>query len=349
MKSNTLYQKTKAGAINQWRVFTVNDVLFTEFGQVGGKLQVSVGNVCQPTNVGKANERNAIQQAEFEAQAMITKQLRLKYSETIEAAQDVRIQPMLAQDGKKAKLIFPLDVQRKYDGLRMMRLKNGKLLSRGNKEYDVSHIVDEFNDIPSDLMPEGMLDGELYIHGMPLQQINSLIKRPQADSINIEYHVYDVPCNLTWNERKMLLNKIKSSKYIKIVETYTANSMEELIKLHDQFILEGYEGAIIRLNGQYEFGKRSKSLLKWKSFEDVEFKIIGMTTGEGKMSECPIFHCKNDLNDKEFDVVPMGTMEMRKEMLNPSNIGKMLTVKFIGRTEDQIPKMAVGKAIKENI
>jgi hypothetical protein len=52
------------------------------------------------------------------------------------------------------------------------------------------------------------------------------------------------------------------------------------------------------------------------------------------------------MNDLTFNVVPIGTMEARKEMLDPSNIGKLLTVKFIGRTDDKIPKMAVGKLIR---
>jgi len=44
-------------------------------------------------------------------------------------------------------------------------------------------------------------------------------------------------------------------------------------------------------------------------FEDAEFKIIGIESGTGKMQDCAIFICKNDINDKTFKVVPKGTME----------------------------------------
>ncbi len=343
MKSDILYQKTKLGNINQWRVWTEGNTLYTEYGQIGGKMQITPGTVCIATNVGRSNERNPEQQAIFEAEAMIKKQLRLKYSETIEDANKTRIQPMLALDGHKVKFPFPVDVQRKFDGFRNMKLEDGTLLSRGNKLFDIQHIKEELKQIPF-----SMTDGELYIHGLPLQRISSLVTRPREESLKLEYHIYDIPCDKPWKERKEMLKLLKSSEHIKVVETFVANNMKELVKLHDQFIEEGYEGAIIRLeNGVYEYGKRSNSLLKWKAFEDAEFQIVGMKTGTGKYSECPIFSCINDINDKIFDVVPIGTMEIKKEMLDPSNIGKMLTVKFLGRSNDGIPKIAVGKAIRD--
>lgn len=345
-----LYQKTKSGATNVWRAWNEGSKIFTEYGQLGGKLQVTVGTECIATNEGRSNYRNPVEQAIFEVDAMYKNQLRLKYSETIEKSQNVRVQPMLAQDGKKSSLKFPIDIQRKYDGLRCLKVSvNGeqKLLSRGNKFYSVKHIEEELEKI----FPENvMTDGELYIHGVSLQQINSLVKRPQSESQNIEYHIYDIPSDRPWEKRREYLKSIKNTDCIKIVDTFTVNSQDEIVRFHDQFIQEGFEGAIIRLYGnEYEFGKRSKNLLKWKNFEDKEFKIVGIESGTGKMSDCPIFVCKNDMNDKTFNVVPLGTMEARKEMFNDSNIGKYLTVKFIGRTEDGIPKFATGKGIKEDI
>jgi DNA ligase 1 len=347
MQFKTLYQKTKTGAINQWRIYTIDNVIYTEYGQVGGKLQTTCGLECIATNVGRSNERNPTQQAEFEAESQYKQQLRLKYSESIIDAHEVRIQPMLASDGKKAKLAFPVDIQRKYDGLRCLSLfEDGvrKLRSRGNKPYNIKHIERELEKI----IPEDMMtDGELYIHGASLQQLNSLVRKDQLDSVKLEYHIYDMPGEGTWKERRAKLENIKFNNTIKFVETFTVNSIEEIVKLHDQFIQDGYEGAIVRLHyGVYEFGKRSRSLLKWKNFEDAEFEIVGISTGIGKMSECPIFLCKNDVNDLTFNVVPLGTMEARKSMLNDNNIGKLLTVKFIGRTEDNIPKFAVGKVIR---
>lgn len=348
MRSQILYQKSKSGAIVQWQAWNEGDKIFVCFGQVDGKLQTTVGKMCEFTNVGKINERNSEDQAVAEIESMIKKQLRLKYFESIELAENsVKIIPMLAKNGKEVKFEFPIDIQRKYDGLRCLTVwKDGKLklLSRGNKFYNIKHIEDAL----SKIMSEGeMLDGELYIHGVSLQTINSWVRREQSDTLKIEYHVYDAPSDEPWVVRRNKLNSYKFSNKIKFVETQTVNSLSEIDLLHNQYIEEGFEGAILRVHdGKYLFGKRSSQLLKWKQFEDAEFKIVGIRPGTGKYSECPIFLCKNDINDKTFDVVPVGTMEAKKEMLNNSNIGKLLTVKFKGRSEDGIPKIAVGKIIR---
>lgn len=347
MEFKTLFQKTKTGAINSWRVYTKGSMIFTEFGQLGGKMQTTCGTECIATNVGRSNERNPEQQAIFEAEALIKKQLRLKYSETIEEAEKTRIQVQLALDGHEIKFDFPVDIQVKYDGGRTLTIDEERILfSRGNKIYPLKHITEELKAMfPDDVMT----DGELYLHGVPLQTIMSYIKKSQIESNDIEYHIYDLPSNKCWAERKALLNTFKSSAHIKIVETFVANNVEELNAFHDKFVAAGFEGAILRINDPevgYEFGKRSALLLKYKAFEDAEFKIIGMVAGTGKYSETPVFICQNDKYDNTFRVVPKGTMEEKKAMFTDENIGKMLTVEFLGRTEDGKPKIAVGKGIR---
>lgn len=347
MQSKWLYQKSKTGKTVQWRVFTEDNYLFTEFGQVGGKLQTSAPQECFPTNVDRSNARNAQEQAEFEALALYNHKLDTKYSKTLEQSEITRISPMLAQDGKKVKFAFSVAVQRKFDGARALTIWEGgkpKLLSRGNKFYSVPHIEKQLAKI---LKPGQMLDGELYIHGMSLQQIMSYVKKNKPGSEKLQYHVYDVPSNKMWVQRSADLAQINFSGDIVQVDTYIVDGMEELISYHDIFVKDGYEGAIIRLgDGLYEYGKRSRSLLKWKDFEDAEFLILGATPGVGKFAEVPIFTVQNNINDLTFNVTPTGTAEVRKEYMNPKYIGQYLTVRFKGRSEDGIPKIAVGKCIR---
>ncbi len=345
MNSKILFQKTKLGNINQWRCYTIGNILYTEFGMVGGKLQTTPGQICEGTNIGKSNERTPEQQVVFEMEVKVKAQLRMKYSETVEETEEVKFQAMLAADGKKVKFNFPVDIQPKLDGLRC-GWDGTKLISRGNKIYSVKHIEDQLKIIS----PSIPLDGELYCHGESLQQLNSWIKKPQEDSLRLEYWVYDTQQKGTWLERKLLLSKIQFEGPVKLVQTTLINSLDKLVRAHDLIVEAGYEGLIIRLhNGMYEFGKRSRALLKWKESEDSEFKIIGMRAGTGKYSTTPVFMCKNDINDLTFEVVPIGDMESKKEMLDKSNIGKMLTVKYFGRTEDGIPKFGVGKNIREDL
>ena len=54
--------------------------------------------------------------------------------------------------------------------------------------------------------------------------------------------------------------------------------LENYIK---SFLIKGYEGSIIRLDGLYKHG-RSYDLMKFKDFSDTEATIIGYETGKGK-------------------------------------------------------------------
>lgn len=361
-----LYQKARTGKIHQWKAWTNGGEVVVEHGEIGGKLVVNKYN-AEPTNVGRANERSAAQQAIFEVKSLYKKKLDKKYCESIEEAKKEKFLPMTAQDtkieSKKRKITYPCYVQRKYNGLRCMaNWRDGRvyLMSRGNKRYDVPHIEGALEGV---LGKKDALDGELYQKACSLQLINSLVKKwiPEESEI-IEYHVYDYPIingeSLIQEERAKALKKLraefKHNPHIKIVETLVANSWEDIVAYERQFVKEGYEGAIVRLrNGVYEFGNRSDSLLKVKTFQDKEFVVVGHKIEEsninGNKISAVVWICKNDMKSpdgtiKTFEVRPKGTFEDRAEQLKnvKDYIGEKLTVKFFDRTPDNIPFHATG-------
>jgi ATP-dependent DNA ligase len=300
--------------------------------------------------VGRANERNGAQQAEFEAQALWTKKKRLKYYETVEEAQgQLDIRPMLAQKYKDRvnELQFPVMVQPKLNGLRCTTVDGPRLLSRGRKFYEMAHIIDE---LPKDLNLH--LDGELYIHGQDLQTINSLVRDPREESFDVELHVYD--CFLdegeVWEYRYMRLTNFfltfSEFTYIQMVNTVIANNDHEVQALHDSFVADGYEGAIIRtMDHPYRFGYRSPGLLKLKAFEDKEFPIFSWAVSDKGVFMWVV----QQEEGKLFEVVPKGTVAQKAVILRTANqqIGRSLTVRFIGRTEDNIPVHAVGIGVRD--
>lgn len=72
MKRVTLKNRTTAGKIKVWSIWTENDRVFVEWGLEGGKLQTA-DYKAEPMNVGKANATTGAEQAELEAKATITK------------------------------------------------------------------------------------------------------------------------------------------------------------------------------------------------------------------------------------------------------------------------------------
>jgi DNA ligase 1 len=358
-----LYTKSKTGELRFWRVSAVDDKIIAEHGVLDGAT-VRSERKATGKNLGRSNETSPEQQALLEAEADYTFKLTRKYSLTPEAAQDVVPLPMLAKDFKKAKNIqYPVDVQNKLDGCRCIGKWEGDqvvLISRSGKYWiAVPHI----NRALESVLPKGdELDGELYVHGKPFQWITSRAKKAHADSGEIELHVYDSPTvdgddSLTWAERKDARVGYRcapvGSKFVKwpivVVSTYTAANLKEVEALHDTFVQQGYEGAIVRLHeGKYEYAHRSSSLLKLKQFNDAEFVIIGAKAGEGVEHDLVIWECKNDTTNASFYTRPKGTHEDRRKLLTnaASYFGEKLRVKFFGRTDDGLPRFPIAEGIR---
>lgn len=76
-----LYQRSKTGKVKFLDIKADGDKLVTEWGQLGGKTQLTV-KVCKPMNLGKANERTAEEQAIAEMESKITLKKKEGYVET---------------------------------------------------------------------------------------------------------------------------------------------------------------------------------------------------------------------------------------------------------------------------
>jgi len=130
---------------------------------------------------------------------------------------------------------------------------------------------------------------------------------------------------------------------VDIIDTPTIilsdNSMASLER--DLAIKQGYEGIILRqMYAPYQFGKRNKTLVKYKKRLSGEFIIVDVIP-MGKMVHCGMFVCKNDINNENNtllrkaesirnDISDLETDVKKKnlevESLNDSN--KSITIRF---------------------
>ncbi len=349
-----LYSRTSKGAINTWRTWCVGNSVFCEWGALNGKMQISEF-VTLGKNIGKSNETTPEEQAVKEAEALVEKQLRKKYSPTLEAAAESEaISPMLAKSftDRKDKVVWPAFGQVKLDGLRCLsHLVDGKVVlqSRGNKFYTLPHIQ---NQLESILRPGVVLDGELYTHGISLQTINSYVRGQKPECNVIEYHVYDVVSDKPFSGRLNDLNELATcdgAPSVKVVETVKLNSEEEAIAFQAQCVADGYEGAMIRsAAGLYRYGYRSPDLLKMKTWQTEEFPIMGHKVGKGRFEEVPMIICGLP-NGETFDVTPTGTMAERKELLDniDKHIGSLYTVKFFDYSPYGKPLYPSGVSLRD--
>jgi len=358
-KETTLYKKAKTGKIQVYKSWAVGAHLYSEYGELHGKLQ-RTSIECVGKNIGRSNETTPEEQAVLEGISKCNLKRDKGYFDTIEEAQTETVfLPMLAKDGRKVKIKYPCDAQPKLDGVRCMA-KDGNLMSRGGKPYDVAHITRELKLLhPGNALA---LDGELYIHGNPLQDTVSLVKKPKYGSEHVEYWIYDlystVAKDAPWSKRSKMLQRIEDHlhsgsvrvlPHIRILKSYRVNNEEEMLALHDDFVIKGFEGIILRTDdGIYDLGHRSSSLIKWKNFQDDEFTIVGYKEGIGKFVGCVIWECET-VNGALFHVAPKGTLEQKKQWFNNANdiVGKQLTVRYFAFTNDGIPQFPVGIAIRD--
>lgn len=211
------------------------------------------------------------------------------------------------------------------------------------------------------------LDGELYIPGYSVNDINSFVKNDRlAQHYKLQYWCYDICVeNMSAVKRnEFRLKNIKRIAYNFTNKAEHLNSTNQFVLLPtvdsinnitsatyemNRFIDLGFEGLILRNpNSEYQFGKRNQAMFKFKKIDDGIFEIIDVVQ-EHKRSDLPLFICRNDINNQLFEVSINKPHDVQREMLANKDeyIGKYMVVEFRARSGvNQVPFHARGIDIK---
>lgn len=296
--------------------------------------------------------------------------------------------PMLANkyQDHKSKVTFPCYVQPKLDGVRCVGRYNINdntiiLKSRNNIEFlffdkikqDVIKLIQEIQNKTKYPIENIYIDGEIYNKNLKFQDLNgycnttlesSFNSIPEDHIRNIKYNIFDIylkdnPDMTFENRYKMLKSAYKECEhdYLTLVETIKVDSHDKIDEELERYILDSYEGIIIRnINGKYKIKSRTFDLLKYKKFFDNEYEVVNaITSDSGKEEGCIIFVLKDpnsnpDLSSKSstFKCRPSDTYEARKEMWedykkNPTKyIGKKYTIRYQETYPNGKPRFPVG-------
>jgi DNA ligase-1 len=374
-KLPTLFKRNSDGTMQQWTIWTEGSTIFTEFGRVYGKLQTTSDPVSFGKNTGRSNSTTAEQQASLESKSKWTKALKKGYHESYDSAKEGKvdalieggINPILAHvyEDHGHKIKYPAYVQRKYDGHRMICVVEDaddiSLWSRTRKPIkSLPHIIEAVRSmvLSGKVQSPVILDGECYNHSYKdnFEDLTSFIRNefPKPGHEVVQYHVYDIAdTEQSYKTRGERLHAMLAGApdCIKEVQTFKVDTEAEAKVLLNQFLEEGYEGAIIR-NGHAKYeNKRSYHLQKLKLFKDSEWKIVGVKAGRGKMAKCGIFTC-DDGHGGTFDCKMEGPLESLEDYLtNPKDyIGQLLTVRYQGLTSaNNQPRFPVGLRLRKDI
>ena len=233
-------------------------------------------------------------------------------------------------------------VSYKLDGVRAW-WDGEKFWSRLGNEY---HAPQWFKDA----MPKGVvLDGELFAGNGKFSETVSTVKKlvpNDAEWKNIKFMVFDAPeIEGSFENRNLELykgffswsddqpdDKIRMLKQIKCEKT------QDVMRLLKQAEEDGYEGLMLRQPGSmYESG-RSQTLLKVKSFKDLEARVIGYEKGKGKHKGRMGALVVMTTDGVKFSV---GSGFTDKERESPPEIDTWITVKYQELSKDNVPRFPV--------
>jgi hypothetical protein len=327
-------------------------IIYRKTYQFGGKI------TNQPAiliNKGKAN-RTVTEQALLEFNSNLKKYVDKGYKElplfisnyTLSELNELLpnnitdangiMKPMLAKDYNKVSYsIYDKNkwfASRKIDGIRcIMYYKNNEIhtASRGGGDYDPSMLYFRNNTKLQTIFkenPDIILDGEIYVHGWPLQKISGIarLEKSYEDCDKLEYWIYDlVQPTVIFSDRLDRINEL-TKKYnlctdinyifndedlrIKIVPHVEVEGWLAIDKLHIKYVNEGFEGVVIRNpNKCYGVNKRTNDMIKIKNYREDTFKVVGIEQGLRKYDDMT-FVCETK-NHKEFRAKPFGNHDIK--------------------------------------
>jgi ATP-dependent DNA ligase len=377
---------------------------YTAYGAGSLKTVSTHTTLTTGKNIGRANETSPITQAMAECGSAWS--LKIKKGFTIAPANDARpaspagestqeqlnthgmrgmlqmfqdkkLFPMALQPWKHhGKIQFPAIVQPKLDGVRCVaRLGSDgsvRLESRGGVGLEgfhtitstLAHLYDQL------LSPTTRIDGELYIHGVDLQEISGIARRSEAhvaqtDTLGKEdliFHMFDVfdpmadatnsPQSTT--DRMTVLASINTwvqnssgTHSLQVVDSHIVQTMEDSDELFNSLTEAGYEGIVYKnANARYEWSesreKRSMNFIKRKTMLTDEFTIVDFTSGKGKHANCVVFILQTQQGNT-FNMVTLGSTAQREELLRECRVdfskfkNKLATVKYDALSSEGVP------------
>ena len=347
-----LYKRSVTGKISTWYVETENNCFRTTSGFSDGQKVTSEWTCCEAKSYNTADK-----QATAEAEAMHRKRTETGYWEDINKIDTpIYFKPMLAHDylDYKDKVKFPIYTQPKLDGIRCIIREDGMWSRNGKQIISAPHIYEALKPW-FEQNPDLILDGELYAN-KDVADFNTIIScvrktKPTAADLEtskkIQYWVYDIPSvDGTFIERFEELRDFNLPDCCVKVQTDQVDNLNDLHAYYFDYVSAGYEGQILRTDSLYE-NKRSKSLLKHKSFVDAEFTILGVIEGKGNLTG-KVGKLQFEINGKPFESAVNGDWEYLAELLKRNDlIGKQATVKYFELTEDGIPRFPKVIAIRD--
>ena len=203
-----------------------------------------------------------------------------------------------------------------------------------------------------DMLCEGVasLDGELYLPGYSVNDINSFVKNPSLPQhYKLQYWCYDICVDGSSADKRAEMlyggsngklvadifnieDHYENEEQFVLLPEFKVNDITEATSLRDKFIAIGFEGLILRNpKAEYAFGKRNSSMFKYKKKLDGMFEIVDIQEDKRGL---PIYTLRNDINSETFEcTINLPQDKQRNQLaLKHTLIGKKGLVEYRERS-----------------
>lgn len=188
------------------------------------------------------------------------------------------------------------------------------------------------------------LDGEIYLPGYTINQINHFVKDANCvENKLLQFWCYDIMMEGNQAHRNMYRYHIKKPTSFNSIKEHYDNK-ERLIILHNKYITNdneaidarnhfinlGFEGLILRnAKTDYQYGRRRANYMeKFKDAAEGDFIILDIY--KEKKRDLPILLCKNDINNEKFETRLSVSHIVQQEVLfdSQSYIGRTVHIEY---------------------
>lgn len=192
--------------------------------------------------------------------------------------------------------------------------------------------------------PTTALDGELWAGRGTFEQVSGTVRQLVPDDERwrkVHYMVFDLPDSpLTFNERlaalKSLIDEV-DVPHLLFVQQIRIKDETSLLRELEKVVSEGGEGLMLHHESSRYRAARSDDLLKLKLYDDAEAVVIAHLPGKGKYIGMMGALLVETTDGRRFKI---GTGFSDAVRADPPPIGTIVTYKYFGTTNKNIPRFA---------
>lgn len=223
----------------------------------------------------------------------------------------------------------------KLDGVRAV-WDGKKLLTRqGNPLFPHPDFTDNFPPFP--------LDGELWTEPNDFEKIASIVNDGNTSLrwLQLTYNIFEVPD--TKGDFFTRMAKVRQwfryhpTPYVKVIKQIPVVSRAQLDRFLTEIERKGGEGVMVKNPYAPYTPGRTPNLLKVKSYDDMEGRVIGYKTGKGKFKGLVgSLHIELEKGIRFY----LGSGLTLKDRKDPPPLGSIVTFKYYGFTKSGKPRFA---------